>query len=151
MSLYLWFSLSYLFCFLRQESSRSLVRGLVLLNCAGGMNNKAIVDDWRIKLLLPLLWLVDFLLKQQGIASFIFERVRQRYWIYFTICQTKWYHLQVVGTINLVMLYSSQRRDNLRNVLLSVYGNQESVDEELVEVLLFSFYFGLFTILHTAF
>jgi hypothetical protein len=28
----------------------------VLLNCAGGMNNKAIVDDWRIKLVLPLLW-----------------------------------------------------------------------------------------------
>ncbi|GMN58367.1 hypothetical protein TIFTF001_027466 [Ficus carica] len=86
------------------ESSRSLVRGLVLLNCAGGMNNKAIVDDWRIKLLLPLLWLVDFLLKQQGIASFIFERVRQR--------------------------------DNLRNVLLSVYGNQKSVDEELVEIII---------------
>ena len=29
-------------------------------------------------------------------------------------------------------------RDNLRNILLSVYGNKESVDEELVEVLLFS-------------
>ncbi|KAF7142710.1 hypothetical protein RHSIM_Rhsim05G0000400 [Rhododendron simsii] len=27
------------------DSSQSLVRGLVLLNCAGGMNNKAIVDD----------------------------------------------------------------------------------------------------------
>ncbi|KAF5476021.1 hypothetical protein F2P56_007768 [Juglans regia] len=54
------------------ESSRSLVQGLVLLNCAGGMNNKAIVDDWRIKLLVPLLWLFDFLLSQRGIASTIF-------------------------------------------------------------------------------
>lgn len=61
------------------ESSRGLVGGLVLLNCSGGMNNKAIVDDWRIKLLLPLLWLVDFLLKQRSIASAIFERVKQRY------------------------------------------------------------------------
>jgi len=61
------------------ESKKGLVRGLVLLNCAGGMNNKAIVDDWRIKLLLPLLWLVDFLLKQKGIASAIFERVKQRW------------------------------------------------------------------------
>ncbi|KAK4577843.1 hypothetical protein RGQ29_028107 [Quercus rubra] len=86
------------------ESSRSLVRGLVLLNCAGGMNNKAVVDDWRIKLLLPLLLLVDFLLRQRGIASAIFERVR--------------------------------KRDNLRNILLSVYGNKESVDEELVEIIM---------------
>ncbi|KAF5450036.1 hypothetical protein F2P56_030418 [Juglans regia] len=63
------------------ESSRSLVQGLVLLNCAGGMNNKAIVDDWRIKLLVPLLWLFDFLLSQRGIASTIFENVRKRYHI----------------------------------------------------------------------
>ncbi|XP_017413753.1 pheophytinase, chloroplastic isoform X2 [Vigna angularis] len=83
------------------DSNQTLVRGIVLLNCAGGMNNKAIVDDWRIKLLLPLLWLIDFLLKQKGIASAIFERVKQR--------------------------------ENLRNVLSSVYGNKESVDEELVE------------------
>ncbi|GKU96159.1 hypothetical protein SLEP1_g9427 [Rubroshorea leprosula] len=61
------------------ESSRNLVHGLVLLNCAGGMNNKAIVDDWRIKLIFPLLLFIDFLLKQRRIASAIFERVRQRY------------------------------------------------------------------------
>ncbi|XWS68396.1 hypothetical protein CRYUN_Cryun04dG0086500 [Craigia yunnanensis] len=85
------------------ESSQNLVRGLVLLNCAGGMNNKAIVDDWRIKLLLPLLWLFDFLLKQRGIATAVFERAKQR--------------------------------DNLRNILLSVYGNKGSVDDELVEII----------------
>ncbi|KAJ0025077.1 hypothetical protein Pint_06873 [Pistacia integerrima] len=51
-----------------QESSQNLVQGLVLLNCVGGMNNNAIVDDWRIKLLLPLLWFFDFLLKQKVIA-----------------------------------------------------------------------------------
>ncbi|OIV90703.1 hypothetical protein TanjilG_15089 [Lupinus angustifolius] len=85
------------------DSNQTLVRGIVLLNCSGGMNNKAIVDDWRIKLLLPLLWLIDFLLKQKGIASAIFERVKQR--------------------------------DNLRNILSSVYGNKEAVDEELVEII----------------
>ncbi|XP_072964997.1 uncharacterized protein [Typha angustifolia] len=85
------------------ESTGDLVRGLVLLNCAGGMNNKAIVDDWRIKLLLPLLWLVDFLLKQRGIASAIFERVKER--------------------------------ENLKNILLSVYGNKDAVDEDLVEII----------------
>ncbi|XP_050938935.1 uncharacterized protein LOC103501331 isoform X3 [Cucumis melo] len=83
------------------DSSRNLVRGLVLLNCAGGMNNKAIVDDWRIKLLLPLLWLVDFLLNQRIIASALFKRVK--------------------------------KRDSLRNILSSVYGNKESVDEDLID------------------
>ncbi|KVH87917.1 pheophytinase, chloroplastic [Cynara cardunculus var. scolymus] len=85
------------------DARQSLVEGLVLLNCAGGMNNKAIVDDWRIKLLYPLLLLIDFLLKQKVIASFIFERARQR--------------------------------ENLRNILLSVYGNKDSVDEDLVQII----------------
>ncbi|CAL1414144.1 unnamed protein product [Linum trigynum] len=85
------------------ESSRALVCGLVLLNCAGGMNNKAVVDDWRIRLLLPLLWFFDFLLNQRPIASALFERVKQR--------------------------------DTLRNVLSSVYGNKDSVDDELVEII----------------
>uniref|UniRef100_A0A804QPM5 AB hydrolase-1 domain-containing protein n=1 Tax=Zea mays TaxID=4577 RepID=A0A804QPM5_MAIZE len=82
---------------------REAVRGLVLLNCAGGMNNKAIVDDWRIKLLLPLLWLIDFLLKQRPIASALFNRVKNR--------------------------------DNLKDILLSVYGNKDAVDDELVEII----------------
>ncbi|KAG7037192.1 yugF [Cucurbita argyrosperma subsp. argyrosperma] len=86
------------------DSSRNLVRGLVLLNCAGGMNNKAIVDDWRIKLLLPLLWLVDFLLNQRRIASALFERVK--------------------------------KRDSLKNILSSVYGNKENVDEDLIDIIL---------------
>nr|XP_004292903.2 PREDICTED: pheophytinase, chloroplastic [Fragaria vesca subsp. vesca] len=86
------------------ESKQGLVRGLVLLNCSGGMNNKAIVDDWRIKLIFPLLLLIDFLLQQRPIASFIFERVRQR--------------------------------ESLRNILSSVYANKESVDDELVEIIM---------------
>ncbi|KAI4339671.1 hypothetical protein MLD38_024586 [Melastoma candidum] len=85
------------------ESNQNMVRALVLLNCAGGMNNKAVVDDWRIKLLLPLLWFFDFLLRQPRIASAIFERVK--------------------------------RREVLMDVLRSVYGNKESVDEELVEII----------------
>ncbi|CAA6668272.1 unnamed protein product [Spirodela intermedia] len=60
------------------ESTGGLVQGLVLLNCAGGMNNKAVVDDWRIKLLFPLLSLFDILLRQRWIASALFDRVKQR-------------------------------------------------------------------------
>ena len=82
----------------KPDSSRNLVRGLVLLNCAGGMNNKAIVDDWRIKLLLPLLWLFDFLLNQRIIASALFERVKKRYFVF---------GLLVFGILYSVYFYSA--------------------------------------------
>ncbi|KAG0590779.1 hypothetical protein KC19_1G126000 [Ceratodon purpureus] len=55
-----------------------LVRGTVLLNCAGGMNNKAVTDDWRLKLALPLLWFIDFILQQPSIASRLFNRIKSR-------------------------------------------------------------------------
>jgi len=40
------------------------------------MNNKAIVDDWRIKLALPLFLLIDLLLKTPPIAQRLFDRFR---------------------------------------------------------------------------
>ncbi|CAF2166059.1 hypothetical protein YC2023_090785 [Brassica napus] len=89
-----------------EESQRDLVRGLVLLNCAGGMNNKAVFDDWRIKLLMPLLLLIDFLLKQRGIASALFNRVKDRH-----------------------------DSENLKNILTNVYGNKDNVDDTLVEII----------------
>ena len=55
-----------------------LVRGVVLLNCAGGMNNKQAIDDWRIKLIMPLFLLIDFLLKQPRIAKYLFDNVREK-------------------------------------------------------------------------
>jgi hypothetical protein len=64
--------------FIIAEGPQGLVPGMVLLNCSGGMNNKAIVDDWRIRLLFPLLWLIDFLLLQKWIASSLFQRVQTR-------------------------------------------------------------------------
>ena len=53
------------------------IKGVVLLNCAGGMNNKAIADDWRIKLAMPLFLLIDWLLNQPKIARRLFDNVRQ--------------------------------------------------------------------------
>lgn len=55
-----------------------LVRGTVLLNCSGGMNNKAVTDDWRLQLASPLLWLIDFLLQRPSIATRLFNRVKSR-------------------------------------------------------------------------
>ena len=60
-------------------------------------------DDWRIKLAMPLLMLIDFLLNQPAIARSLFDNFRTK--------------------------------ENIRNVLLSVYGNAEAVDDELVELI----------------
>ncbi|KAK9846485.1 hypothetical protein WJX81_005091 [Elliptochloris bilobata] len=53
------------------------VRGLALLNCAGGMNSKSLGDDWRIKVAAPAFMLVDFLLSRQRVARYLFDSFRQ--------------------------------------------------------------------------
>lgn len=53
------------------------VSGVVLFNCAGGMNNKAISDDWRIKLAMPIFLLIDWVLNQPQLARRLFDNVRQ--------------------------------------------------------------------------
>lgn len=58
------------------QKSDTEIAGLVLMNCAGGMNNKAIVDDWRLKLVYPLFLLIDWLLRQPTIARYLFDAVR---------------------------------------------------------------------------
>ena len=52
------------------------INGVILFNCAGGMNNKAISDDWRIKLAMPLFLLIDWILKQPALARRLFDNVR---------------------------------------------------------------------------
>jgi pimeloyl-ACP methyl ester carboxylesterase len=59
-------------------TSPDRMRGIVLLNTAGAMNNKGITSDWRIRLVLPIIYLIDFLLRIRPIASALFERVRSR-------------------------------------------------------------------------
>eukprot|EP00892_Ulva_mutabilis_P003392 jgi/Ulvmu1/1424/UM011_0153.1 len=50
--------------------------GVVLINCAGGMNNKARLDDWRIRLVYPLFLLIDFVLKTEIVAARLFNSFR---------------------------------------------------------------------------
>lgn len=42
------------------------------------MNNKAIADDWRIKLAWPVFMLIDFLLQTPPVARFLFDKFRTR-------------------------------------------------------------------------
>lgn len=51
------------------------LKGVVLLNCAGGMNNAATLDDdWRIKLAYPIFALINTLLKIRPVAQFLFDK-----------------------------------------------------------------------------
>ena len=51
------------------------LKGVVLLNCAGGMNNAATLDDdWRIKLAYPIFALINALLKIRPVAQFLFDK-----------------------------------------------------------------------------
>ena len=53
------------------------LKSLILLNCAGGLNNKGALAkaDWRIKLALPIFWLIDTILKSP-LGPKIFDNVR---------------------------------------------------------------------------
>lgn len=60
----------------RQDGAEA-VHGICLLNCAGGINSKALAfADWRTALLYPLLKLVDLALTQVGVAQALLQRVR---------------------------------------------------------------------------
>eukprot|EP00241_Pyramimonas_parkeae_P006715 CAMPEP_0114233146 /NCGR_PEP_ID=MMETSP0058-20121206/4999_1 /TAXON_ID=36894 /ORGANISM="Pyramimonas parkeae, CCMP726" /LENGTH=332 /DNA_ID=CAMNT_0001344697 /DNA_START=208 /DNA_END=1206 /DNA_ORIENTATION=- len=80
------------------------VRGVVLLNCAGGMNSKFILklDDWRYKLFAPVFWLFDVIFNNRAIMTRLFDSIRSK--------------------------------EKLQQVLSNVYVNPECVDAELVEM-----------------
>lgn len=54
------------------------LKGTVLLNCAGAMNNKTISDDWRIVLASPIFLLIDFLLNIRPVAQYLFTNFSQK-------------------------------------------------------------------------
>lgn len=85
------------------SAPENAVKGTVLLNCAGAMNNKALVDDWRLLLAYPIFAFYDFLLKIPAVAQFLFKLASQK--------------------------------ENIRNVLLNVYGNSDAVNDELVDII----------------
>ncbi|KAK9907565.1 hypothetical protein WJX75_006039 [Coccomyxa subellipsoidea] len=60
------------------EGGPGMVRGTVLLNCAGGMNTKGLTDDWRVRLAFPFFLLIDFLLSRQRIARWLFDGFRTK-------------------------------------------------------------------------
>jgi len=85
------------------NSPKDAVRGVVLLNTAGAMNNKGILSDWRIVLVYPLLLFIDFILSIPAFAQVLFSKFATK--------------------------------ENIKEVLKSVYMNTEAVTDELVELI----------------
>jgi pimeloyl-ACP methyl ester carboxylesterase len=80
------------------------LKGVVLMNCAGGMNNAATLDDdWRVKLAYPIFALINALLKIKPVAEFLFNKFRNK--------------------------------ETIESVLRQVYGDKDSVDEDLVDLI----------------
>lgn len=63
---------------LMAAANNPTVKSLILLNCAGGLNNKAIQEDWRVKLAMPLFLLIDVLLKNEQVGTYLFNKVREK-------------------------------------------------------------------------
>lgn len=58
------------------QQPQPLVKGAVLLNCAGAMNNKGVVNDWRVVLAYPIFLLIDLLLSMAPVARTLFNNFR---------------------------------------------------------------------------
>lgn len=71
-------SIGSLACVMATAELGDQVKALALLNCSGGMNNKAVADDWRLKVIYPALKFVDYLLSIKWLAQRIFNAFRSR-------------------------------------------------------------------------
>lgn len=87
-----------------------LFAGWVGFNCAGGLNNKAILSDsdatdvdWRLALAGPIFSLLDYVLKIRPVASYLFDKVRTP--------------------------------EAVSNALQAVYVNPSRADDELVQII----------------
>eukprot|EP00894_Picocystis_sp_ML_P005368 jgi/Pico_ML_1/55885/g1502.t2 len=71
-------SIGSLACVMASAELGDQVKAMALLNCSGGMNNKAVADDWRLKVIYPALKFVDYLLSIKWLAKRLFDGFRSR-------------------------------------------------------------------------
>ena len=55
----------------------SLVKGICLLNCVGGMNQRGLYkDSWQLALMRPFFEILEWCLKRKRFASVLFSKFR---------------------------------------------------------------------------
>lgn len=99
------------------------VRGLCLLNCAVGMNNKAGSGDWRITLAMPIFFLIDLILKSP-LGKIIFEKVRQRETLKGAL-QSIYCSTESVDDELVEMFYQPACEEGAQEVFVNIYTGPE--------------------------
>lgn len=59
------------------SEKRELAKGVCLLNCVGGMNQRGLYkDSLQLAFMRPIFELFEFLLKQKSVAAYLFSKFR---------------------------------------------------------------------------
>jgi pimeloyl-ACP methyl ester carboxylesterase len=96
------------------------VKSLILLNCAGGLNNKAIQEDWRVKLAMPLFLLIDALLKNETIGTYLFNKVRDKENLRKILVQTYPKNPSAVDDELVEILHAPSNHPNAKDVFVEI-------------------------------
>lgn len=128
-------SIGSLTCLAAAAVGGDLFRGLVLLNCAGAMNRKGLMqDDPLIRALSPIFIAIEYLLQRPSIANFLFERFRRKENIR-TILEEQAYRNRASVTDQLVdILYKPSTQAGASDVFVKVFtGDPGPRPESLME------------------
>ncbi|CAM6048543.1 unnamed protein product [Sphagnum compactum] len=104
------------------KAGSELFKGIVLLNCAGGMNRKGLEQDGlALKLIGPIFVVVEYLLQKRKIANFLFNRFRTKENVK-TILAQQAYHDKAAVTDNLVdILHHPSTDEGALDVFVKVF------------------------------
>lgn len=105
---------------LMAAADNPLVKSLVLLNCAGGLNNKAIQEDWRVRLAMPVFLLIDVLLKNEKIGTYLFNKVREKENLRKILVQTYPKNPSAVDDQLIEIIHGPSNHPNAKDVFVEI-------------------------------
>lgn len=109
-------------------------RGLVLLNVAGAMNRKGLMqDDLMLRALSPIFIAIEYLLQRPKVASFLFERFRSKANVRKILFDQVYRDKGAVDDRLLDILYEPSQDDGALDVFVRVFtGEPGPRPEELL-------------------
>ncbi|CAI5510706.1 unnamed protein product [Closterium sp. Naga37s-1] len=119
-----------------RRAEKGKIRGLVLLNVAGAMNRKGLMrDDAVLTALSPMFVAIEYLLQKPKIASFLFERFRNKANVRKILSQQVYRDGSQVCDRLVDILYEPSTHDGALDVFVKVFtGDPGRHPEELVEM-----------------
>ncbi|CAI5522664.1 unnamed protein product [Closterium sp. Naga37s-1] len=119
-----------------RRAEKGKIRGLVLLNVAGAMNRKGLMrDDAVLTALSPMFVAIEYLLQKPKIASFLFERFRNKANVRKILSEQVYRDGSQVCDRLVDILYEPSTHDGALDVFVKVFtGDPGRHPEELVEM-----------------